>query len=57
MDDKIIELAKKAGFIFWGNEHWRAEGQYIDWSSDYDDDLVRFYHLVIEDYKKENNIK
>lgn len=57
MDDKIIKLAKKAGFIFWEEEPWRPEGQLIDWSSDYDKELVKFYKLVIKEYKKENKIK
>jgi len=42
----IKELAKKAGFVFWGDEEWRATPSIIDWSCDYDDELIRFYHLI-----------
>ena len=44
--DKIKELAKEAGFIFWSDEEWRPMSGLIDWSCDYDDELVKFYHLV-----------
>lgn len=54
MDDKIIKLAKKAGFVFWEDEHWKPENEVIDWSNSYDKELVKFYKLVIKDYKKNN---
>jgi hypothetical protein len=53
MKKKIRKLAKKAGFILWGNEPWGA-GQVIYWSSEYDKELEKFAKLVIKDYKKRN---
>ena len=52
--DEIKALAKEAGFIFWSEEGWKPES-IIDWSCDYDDDLVKFYHLVREQALKEKN--
>jgi hypothetical protein len=48
--DEIKELAKKAGFCMWENESWKPAGAVIDWYSEYDEDLVKFYHLVKEKY-------
>ena len=51
MNIRIIELAAKAGFIFWEDESWRPEGQLIDWSSDYDSALEHFAELLKEEYE------
>jgi hypothetical protein len=51
MKKKIRKLAKKAGFIFWKDEPWCQE-EYIDWSSNYDKELVKFYKLVKKELKK-----
>jgi len=46
---KIVkELAKEAGFIFWENEEWKPKGAAIDWSSDYDKELEKFFKLTVE---------
>ena len=50
---EIKALADKAGFVTWSNETWKSDSV-IDWSCNYDDDLVRFYHLVREQVLKEN---
>ena len=47
MNDKIKELAEKAGFVMWGEEIWNP-GDAIDWSSRYDDELVKYTNLVIQ---------
>jgi hypothetical protein len=47
MNDRIKELAERAGFEFWGDEAWRPPGQLIDWSSVYDNELIKFAELVI----------
>lgn len=41
-NERIKELAKQAGFVFW------EDGQGIDWGSDYTEDLINFYHLTLE---------
>lgn len=44
----LKKLAKKAGFIFWGDESYRPDDMLlgIDWSSDYDDSLVELARLI-----------
>lgn len=44
---KTMEIAREAGFIFWGNETYKPQGQIIDWASDYDADLDKFYEMVV----------
>ncbi len=51
--DEIKDLAKEAGFCMWGDESWRPLGTVVDWANQYDDDLVKFYHLVREQALKE----
>ena len=46
--DEIKELAEEAGFCMWGDESWRPLGTVVDWANQYDDELVKFYHLVKE---------
>jgi hypothetical protein len=47
MNDKVKELAEKAGFVLWGDETWNP-GDTIDWSCRYDDELVNYTDLVIQ---------
>ena len=47
MNERIKELAEKAGFVLWGDELW-SPGDTIDWSSRYDDELVKYTDLVIQ---------
>lgn len=51
MNEKIRELAKQAGFIFWEDEPWKPEGAQIDWSCQYDDDFIRYSHLLVGDIR------
>lgn len=58
MNDKIKELAEKAGFMMWGEETW-APGDAIDWSSRYDDELTRYTEFLIQEcmsYLEEGDI-
>ena len=48
MNNKIIELANKAGFVLWTDENWN-QGNVVDWSSDYDKELEMFAELVINE--------
>jgi hypothetical protein len=39
MNNNIINILKQSGFCFWENEEWKPEGEIIDWSSNYDDEI------------------
>ncbi|NDB81269.1 MAG: hypothetical protein EB127_00745 [Alphaproteobacteria bacterium] len=49
MNKKSIELAKQAGFVFWEDESWRPESQYIDWATDYDKELEKLIELIVNE--------
>ena len=51
----IKELADEAGFVLWGGEKYKPTGAVVDWACEYDDELVKFYHLVRERVLKEKN--
>lgn len=46
---KAMELARQADFDFWEGESWAPELQAIDWSSDYDDQLVELVRLTVRE--------
>jgi len=48
MNERIKELAEKAGFGMWADEDWNP-GDAIDWSARYDEELQNFYKLVIQE--------
>ena len=52
MNNKTIELAKRAGFVFWEDESWGPGSEYIDWSTDYDKELERLVELVVQECAK-----
>ena len=54
MSPDIKELAKKAGFVFWGKEPWGPGEGNIDWSSNYDKELKKFAKLVRKEYAKKD---
>jgi hypothetical protein len=43
---EIKKIAEEAGFVLWGDEHWKPKGEVVDWASKYDKELVKFYHLA-----------
>jgi hypothetical protein len=49
MNEKIKELAEKAGFLLWEDEPWKPEGAIVDWGSQYDGELERFAELIINE--------
>lgn len=49
----VQELAGKAGFIRWEDELWSPGPGKIDWSNDYEKELIKFYRLAIEEAYKE----
>lgn len=52
--DKVMKLAEKAGFVIWDECDWAEDrvGK-VDWASEYDNELVKFYNLVRKDLLKE----
>ena len=48
MNDKIKELAEKAGFVLWGTESWNP-GDTVDWSCRYDDELIKYTELIVKE--------
>lgn len=46
---KAMELARRADFQFWEGEAWAPELQAIDWSCDYDDEVVELVRLTVRD--------
>lgn len=52
LSKKYRKLAKKAGFVFWKNEDYGPGKGYIDWSSTYDDEIVKFAKLIVKDFHK-----
>ena len=49
MNEKIKELAEKAGFLLWEDEPWKPEGDIVDWGSQYDGELEKFAELIINE--------
>lgn len=52
MQQRVIELAKEAGFAMWGNEKHKPANATIDWSCEYDKELEKFYYLAKADNKE-----
>ena len=42
-------LAKKAGFVFWGNEAWGPGEGEIDWSCDYKEAFEKYTELIVQE--------
>ena len=54
MDPKIRKLAKKAGVVIWGDASWGPGKGHIDWSCNYDEELIKFAELLKEKYAKKD---
>lgn len=50
--EKILDIAKKSGFAFWGQESHRPEGATVDWSCNYDRELVLFAENLVRECSK-----
>jgi hypothetical protein len=48
MNERIKELAEQAGFCMWKEEKWNP-GDVIDWSCRYDDELEKFFDLIVRE--------
>ena len=52
--DKVMKLAEKAGFVIWDNCEWAGDRVgMVDWASEYDSELIKFYDLVRKELLKE----
>jgi hypothetical protein len=51
MNERVKELAEKAGFVMWGKETWNP-GDVIDWSCRYDDELTKLVELIVKECAK-----
>ena len=49
--DEIKQLAEEAGFVTWNGERWNIDNNVVDWANQYDNELVKFYHLVKAKYE------
>lgn len=49
MNERIKELTEQAGFILWADEDWKPEGETIDWSTNYDNELVKLVELIVRE--------
>ena len=52
MNNRILELLKEAGFVFWKTESWGPGPDIIDWSSNYDREIREFVKLLTEEHKQ-----
>lgn len=41
-------VLKSDGFLLWEDEHWKPNGQVVDWASDYDQALEQFAESCIK---------
>ena len=48
MNENVKDLAKRAGFVLWGNESWNP-GDVVDWASRYDKELVEYTKLLVNE--------
>lgn len=53
MNSKMIDLAKRAGFVFWQDDGYSAGVDTIDWSCDYSNEFDRYSKMLIEETIKE----
>lgn len=47
MNERIVELADRAGFVLWKDEDWKPKDAVIDWACGYDVELEKFVELVV----------
>lgn len=47
LNKKFRKFAKKAGFIFWKNEHWGPGKGHVDWGTEYDSELKAFAESIV----------
>jgi len=48
LNKTLRKIAKKAGFVFWGNESWGPGKNKIDWSAEYGNEFDEYNRLLRE---------
>ena len=48
MNENVKAIAKRAGFVLWGNEEWNP-GDVVDWASRYDKEFVKYTQLLVQE--------
>ena len=48
MNENVKNLAKRAGFVLWGNEEWNP-GDVVDWASRYDKQFIEYTRLLVNE--------
>jgi len=49
MNKQIKKLAEKAGFVLWGYEEWGPGPGYVDWCTNYDEELIKYTELIVKE--------
>ena len=44
----LDDLIKQAGFVLWQDEAYRPPGALVDWSSNYDQEVLELVRLVVQ---------
>jgi predicted glycosyl hydrolase (DUF1957 family) len=53
MKDKLFrKMLDDSGFVLWEDESWKPEGAIVDWANDYDKEVKRLIHVVLEEVVK-----
>ena len=52
MNSVITKLLEEAGFVFWENESWGPGPGHIDWSSNYDLEMIEFVKLLTAEHRQ-----
>jgi len=52
MNERIMEIVRKSEFAFWDSESHRPPDATVDWSSNYDRELVLFAENLIKECSK-----
>jgi hypothetical protein len=51
-NNRILELLKESGFVFWQNESWGPGAGRVDWSNDYDREIWDFVKLLTDEHRQ-----
>lgn len=50
MNEKLVEMAKDSGFVFWQDEPHGPGPNNIDWSSEYNAELQGLYDRMVDKF-------
>lgn len=55
LEKRTLELARKANFVFWKGEEWGPGTETVDWSCDYDREIVELVRLTVKECAELSN--